>query len=759
MNRQRYVSVVTAFIALALLAGCHGNQSAWKQRYMDSAKRFSAEGRYREAAIQYLNALRIDISNPDAHYGLSQAYEHLGRLDSARSELTRTIDLQPDNYPARVELGNLLFAAGRTDEAQAQANAVLRVQPNNPDLQALLSAIAVRQGQKDKALIELSRALALDPNRAAFHEDLALLLDADPANAPSVEHELKKAVELDPKSVNAKLLLSNFYSRSNRLQEAEKNSWQAVATDPKSLAVRENVAQVILMQGDPARAEQALRQASQDLAADPQGVRVLADYYTNSGQLDKATAEFSSLAAKYPKNTSVQKGYVHILLKVKDYTTARAILPKLMKISPRDPEVAALSGIMSFYEGDPDKAVTTLEENARSFPTDATIPYWLGKAALAKGDSALAEKSFRRVSELNPSDLETQKEMVRIACLRGDMGLMADIANQTIAAVPHFPGGYLWRATAERIRNSPDLAEADLKTAINLAPQSPHAYLQLGELCFAQKRFPEGVSMFEQALLYDPNSVSSLQMLIGYDLSRKQPEKAISRLKVQIEKSPGNSRFYDLLAQLQIQNKNLDQAAASAAKAIQLNPRDGEAVMRFVQIAARRGKTADVVGTWEQWSNAHPNDADAFAILGTLEESRGDLAKSVAYYKKALQIQPQQPVAANNLAYRMLLNGETLDTALTLAQTARQGMPDSPGTEDTLAWAYYCKGNYEFARDLLEDAIITNPDNATMQYHLGMVYSKLQDKSTAAIHLNKTISLAHDSPAAKDAQTALKILR
>jgi Tfp pilus assembly protein PilF len=43
-----------------------------------------------------------------------------------------------------------------------------------------------------------------------------------------------------------------------------------------------------------------------------------------------------------------------------------------------------------------------------------------------------------------------------------------------------------------------------------------------------------------------------------------------------------------------------------------------------------------------------------------------------------------------------------------------------------------------------------------MQYHLGMVYVKMMDKSNAAIHLKKAISLAPDSPAAKDAKAALQ---
>ena len=43
-----------------------------------------------------------------------------------------------------------------------------------------------------------------------------------------------------------------------------------------------------------------------------------------------------------------------------------------------------------------------------------------------------------------------------------------------------------------------------------------------------------------------------------------------------------------------------------------------------------------------------------------------------------------------------------------------------------------------------------------MHYHLGMVYSKLSDKSNAALHLKKAIALAPDSQTAKDAKAAIQ---
>jgi tetratricopeptide (TPR) repeat protein len=307
-------------------------------------------------------------------------------------------------------------------------------------------------------------------------------------------------------------------------------------------------------------------------------------------------------------------------------------------------------------------------------------------------------------------------------------------------------------------RNVPEKAEADLKTAITLSPDSAPAYLQLGKLRFMQRKFPEGVAFLEQALDRDPNSIEAMRMLVGYDMYMKQPDKAEARVAAQIAKSPNNSFFYDLLASLQAQGKKLDLATATAQKAMSINSSDGDAVSMYAQIQVLRGQTGNAVGVWEQWMKTHPADAAALAVLGMLEESRSNRPKAEMYYKRALQIQPLQAVAANNLAYMMLMNGENSDVALTLAQTARRSMPNSPSTADTLAWAYYTKGAFGFARDLLEEATKEQANDPTMEYHLGMVYSRLANRSAAITHLKKAISIAPTSPTAKDAQEALQAI-
>jgi Flp pilus assembly protein TadD len=103
----------------------------------------------------------------------------------------------------------------------------------------------------------------------------------------------------------------------------------------------------------------------------------------------------------------------------------------------------------------------------------------------------------------------------------------------------------------------------------------------------------------------------------------------------------------------------------------------------------------------------------------------------------------------------MLEHGGNSDVALTLAQTARQKLPDSPSVADTLAWAYYKKGTYSLAIDLLEEAIKKAPDDPSFHYHLGLAYQKIDEKSKAKAHLERTLQLSPTFEHAADVRSTL----
>jgi Tfp pilus assembly protein PilF len=114
---SRSVSVrllLTCAVIAVMFSGCSRDPNVRKQKYFDSGEKYFAAGKYREAAIQYSNAVQIDPRFAHAHSQLAQAYLKLGDTNRAFQELTRTVELAPDDYRARTDIANLLVARRRT---------------------------------------------------------------------------------------------------------------------------------------------------------------------------------------------------------------------------------------------------------------------------------------------------------------------------------------------------------------------------------------------------------------------------------------------------------------------------------------------------------------------------------------------------------------------------------------------------------------------------------------------------------------------
>jgi len=161
------------------------------------------------------------------------------------------------------------------------------------------------------------------------------------------------------------------------------------------------------------------------------------------------------------------------------------------------------------------------------------------------------------------------------------------------------------------------------------------------------------------------------------------------------------------------------------------------------------------IAGYQRAMQSNPRDVRIYISLASLLETRGDWQQAEDLYKKALAIQPDYPVAANNLSYLMLEHGGDVSVALTLAQTARKGLPDLPSTADTLGWAYYNQGAYTSAIDTLKEAVKQTPDSATFHYHLGMAYEKANNHALAKKELEQALQI---SPNYSEADKIRKIL-
>src|SRR5229473_1927499 len=70
----KYRAVLLLISAAAILVGCSHDPNVRKQKYLESGNKYFERGQYREAAIEYQNAIQIDKLYADAHYHLALCY-------------------------------------------------------------------------------------------------------------------------------------------------------------------------------------------------------------------------------------------------------------------------------------------------------------------------------------------------------------------------------------------------------------------------------------------------------------------------------------------------------------------------------------------------------------------------------------------------------------------------------------------------------------------------------------------------------------
>jgi tetratricopeptide (TPR) repeat protein len=298
-------------------------------------------------------------------------------------------------------------------------------------------------------------------------------------------------------------------------------------------------------------------------------------------------------------------------------------------------------------------------------------------------------------------------------------------------------------------------AETDLQHTIELEPKNAVAYTRLADVRVLQRRFPEAEKLYEQALQLDPGQTEALQDIANLLMAQKQSEKLVSRIQAQVKQVPGNSSFHFLLAQVLLSTHKVEEAKAELQRAVELDPTNLNALFVLGQTQQEAGQLDEAASIYQRLIREHAKEVKPYLALGFLEEARGNWQRAEELYKQALDLDAGNATAANNLSYLLLERGGDTNYALSLAQIARRGMPESPNSADTLAWAYYQKGIYDSAIELLQEAVKKVPENATYRYHLGLAYQRVSKVSLARQNFQQALSIDPQSKRADEIRHAL----
>ena len=167
---------VVGVCVLAALTGCSRDPNVRKQKYLESGERYYDKGQYREAAIQYQNAIQVDQNFAEAHYRLGQTAIKLQQWPAAAQEFEKAVQANPEHAEARLGLANVfLDHSTQYVDAKEQLDWLQKNQPQNPDVFLALAKYYDATKNITGALDALKTAQGLDKNRADVYLAMGII--------------------------------------------------------------------------------------------------------------------------------------------------------------------------------------------------------------------------------------------------------------------------------------------------------------------------------------------------------------------------------------------------------------------------------------------------------------------------------------------------------------------------------------------------------------------------------------------------------
>jgi len=243
---------------------------------------------------------------------------------------------QRDPYKEAVEN----YQHKQYDQALALAEQALRANGNNPAYLHLYGSILATVGRLDSAEEYLRKAAAIAPDQPLYTYELGALLH-NQRKYPEAVPVLKRAVELGPENLTARMMLARSYVFS--FNQLKLPNFVDLTLEQLNYIARKN-------------------------PRFPAVHHHLALVYINTGDLAKAQGELNTELRLFPENAQARLELGETLLKLNENH----------------------------------KAVDQLQIAAKQAPQMAPIYYALGKAYRADGQAAKALDAVRRCVELDP---------------------------------------------------------------------------------------------------------------------------------------------------------------------------------------------------------------------------------------------------------------------------------------------------------------------------------------------------------------------
>jgi len=720
------MAVTAGFLGLLLYQGVWESREVKRDRYMKKAQEYAAQGKINEAIIMFKNAVQADPKSGKARSELAIALLNRKDFRGAVGEFRRAVELEPKLIQPRFQLGMIYLAGRDMDNAKEQLARIREQDPEALEARHLAARVFLAEEKPDDALKELQALLATGVNKekseiAATYVSIGSVY-AVKKDIKAAQESYRKALEVDPRLLQARVALTGLYIATQNENEAEKELLEATKADPENEAL----------------------------------LHVLGDFYSQTQRTDDYEKLYREFLKKNPRSLGAKKRMAEIALIKNDRKQAQVYVDEILKEHPDDPDGRYFRGRMYLLNGEQQKAFDEFTFVTRNAPQFAPAFYYRALAEFQARKIPEAKASLIKASELRPLWIQPRVTLAQLYMTSREFDLAKEESLRLLQIRPDDTQVLLIAGDSYLGKGDGNKALEFYGKAQKQNPKAAAPYVGLGAAYALQKNLPAAQKALEEAIQLDPERIDALTLLAQTYVSQGKSQAAIVRVQQQLGKTKEQAAVYLLLGRLSMAEKDSAKAVEHLQKAVQLKPDFLDAYLLIGNVLVSQKKFDSAIEEYQKVIQKEPKAIVPMMSLGAIYDAKQQHSKANEYYQKVLDIDKNFSPAANNLAWNYAEHGGNLDVALGLAQKARELSPDLPNVADTLGWIYYKKGAYISAVALLKESSGKLQDrNPTILYHLGRAYSGAGEKALAQDALTKAVKIDPSFPEAPEAKKVL----
>ena len=721
---------------------------------------------YEEAIAALKQALERYPTNSEALAQLGDAYLLMNRMEEAKIALERANEIVPRNGYILKRLAWISRLLGADDEflqLLRQCREVIpddawvaeqlliaeedqqprkgierreKIRKDNPeDIDNLLTLARLYREVDDPRSTEqcINQILALSPEQDVVERVATLLQDMgkNEQALKLLEKNLREAPS-DQKA-EAQLAIARHYQNLRRYDLAEA-AYLAAADIDANQQVCMAVARFALAtsQDDLARkwidkALEKARESESPQLASIEAIRV--ESLLNAGEIEAAQKACDEYTQTYPEDPT------GLLLDAQVAARRGSIVEAIDKLSRflerRTGQPVALYMRAQFFAslGEWERAIADLEAIRANNPTalDMRPRILLARAYDHTGQRNLAFLELEGVNREYPGNSMVVAEL--LSMYRAD-GRLVDADNVVTSLLNSSPQNVSWLIHAGEIateQKDRSKAMASFRQAASLSGYHPEVTTTMLASCQTLNAIEDGINFYESEIPPDRKTPPVMLAYANLLAKRGDIQTAMDTYRAALYRSGFTS--YEFIAQ----------TAASLIKAVQRNrafelcrEEDVDELFQrandhlLAALLQADGQAEEALTRYKALLETCTSDDERATIqlcLGIVYNGIDQFQEARKAYEAALEANPQNLFALNNLAYLLTEDLNQPELAVPYAKRAAE-LSGEPAILDTLGWAYVCVGEYNNAIAQLTQANQQDSNYLPAAFHLGEAYRR-----------------------------------